>query len=257
MYLRKNTLKWMWGLLVCTMVSGQAMAQDTESNSDWQWGGAIYMWGSNMAATTGGGAESEIPLYTILDNLSMVFMGAVEARKDKWSIVTDVIYLDLNAKAKEGKTGPGGNEFDVRGNVGMKSWIFTPQARYAVYESEKSRISVLAGLRYLDLEMSAGLHINDNPVLDVRGSNSNWDFIMGAQAELGLNDKWYVPIYVDVGAGDSARTWQGMAGVGYRFNKFNVLLTYRYLNYEFDRHDPLLSDMTVKGPLLGATFRFR
>ena len=80
---------------------------------------------------------------------------------------------------------------------------------------------------------------------------------MGVHGQFDLNDKWYVPLYADVGGGDSARTWQGMAGIGYHFNKVNLLLAYRYLNYEFDRRDPLLSDMTIKGPKLGITFRFR
>jgi opacity protein-like surface antigen len=256
MYMRRKIFKWMLGVLAFTLVSGQAIAADSESDSDWEMGGAIYLWGANLTAITGGGAESAIPFSTLLDNLELAFMGALEARKDKWSIFTDVIYMDVNAKPKQIITGPGDDDLEFQGDIKLKSWIFTPQVRYAVYESEKSRISIVGGLRYLDLAMGAGLSINDNPTIDVGGSNNNWDFVMGAHGDFELNDKWYMPVYVDVGTGDSAKTWQGMAGVGYRFNKFNMFLNYRYLDYKFDRQDPLLSEMTLKGPMLGASFRF-
>lgn len=254
MYLKKITFKWTLGLLACTLVSGQVAAADSE----WRWGGAIYLWAADMGAVTGGGAESTLPFTKILDNLEMAFMGAVEARKDKWSIFTDIIYLDVTAKSNQVKTGPGGIvDFDVRGEVDMKSWIITPQVRYAVYESDKSRVSVVGGARWLDLSMRTSLSINDNPIIDARGANDNWDFIMGLHGEFALNDRWFMPVYADVGGGDSARTYQGMAGIGYRFKSVNALLTYRYMKYEFDRKDPMLSELTVNGPMLGVSFGFR
>lgn len=258
MRLKRTSLKWALSLLACALVSGQATASDTGSDSDWQWGGAIYMWGSNISAVTAGGMESQLPFYKILDNLELALMGAVEARKGRWSIFTDIVYVDLAAKPNQVKTGPGGNvDFDIRGEIDLTSWIITPQVRYAAYESEKSQVSFVGGLRYLDLSMGTSLSINDQPVLDVGGAADNWDFIMGLHGQFELNDKWYVPVYADVGGGDSKRTYQGMAGIGYRFNKVNMLLTYRYLKYEFDRQEPLLSEMAVKGPMLGVSFGFR
>lgn len=258
MRVKEKSLRRKLTILACALVSGQAMASDTGSDSDWQLNGAIYMWGASITAVTGGGMESEVPFYKILDNLEIALMGAVEARKDKWSIFTDVIYMDLAAKPNQVKTGPGGNvDFDIQGKIDMKSWIVSPQVRYAAYESEKSRVSVVGGLRYLDLSMGTSLSVNDQPVFDIGGSANNWDFTMGLHGEFELNDKWFMPIYADVGGGDSKRTYQGMAGIGYRFKKVNMLLAYRYLKYEFDRQEPLLSDMTIKGPKLGVTFRFR
>ena len=53
---------------------------------------------------------------------------------------------------------------------------------------------------------------------------------------------------------ESDLTWQAQAGVGYQF-KCDVLLTYRYLDYDFDS-GYALDDLTVKGPPVGAKFRF-
>ena len=258
MYVKKSSLRWTLALLASALLSGQSMAAETGTDSDWEWGGAVYMWGANMTAVTAGGMESQVPFYKLLDNLEMALMGAVEARKDRWSIFTDIIYMDITAKPNQVKTGPGGNvEFDIQGKVDMESWIITPQVRYAAYESDKSRVSFVGGLRYLDLSMGTNLSVNDQPVFDIGGAADNWDFIMGLHAQFELNDRWFMPVYADVGGGDSKRTYQGMAGIGYRFKRVNVLLTYRYLKYEFDRDEPLLSSLTVKGPKLGVSFGFR
>jgi hypothetical protein len=64
-----------------------------------------------------------------------------------------------------------------------------------------------------------------------------------------LNEKWYIPIYADVGAGDSDGTWQVLAGIGYRSGNWNTALAYRYLDYQFD-DIKALSGLVVKGPQL-------
>jgi hypothetical protein len=237
-------------------LSFTTMAADSNDGSEWEFGGAIYLWAADLSVKTPRGRDATIPFDTLLDNLSMAFMGAVEARKNRWSIFTDIIYLDVNKKAKEQQPGPDNNLIEVRGNVGTESWIINAQARYAFHETNRARISLVGGLRYLNLDLAASLRINDEPLVDLGDSGSNWDAIVGAHGEFQLNDKWFVPVYADIGTGDSKSTWQGMGGIGYRFKKFNVLLTYRYLSYKID-DSPLIGKMTLSGPMLGASFRFR
>jgi hypothetical protein len=57
------------------------------------------------------------------------------------------------------------------------------------------------------------------------------------------------------GTGDSDVTWQTTAGVGYRFDKFEIAAAYRYMKWEFD-DDSVLDDLEIKGPLVGARFVF-
>ena len=78
---------------------------------------------------------------------------------------------------------------------------------------------------------------------------------MGVRGRVNLDDHWYLPYYADIGTGDSDSTWQALAGVGYTFKWGDVLLAYRYLDYNF-KSDFLLKDATMKGPALGARFRF-
>ena len=89
----------------------------------------------------------------------------------------------------------------------------------------------------------------------ISGSGGVWDGIVGVTGELNLNDKWYAPYYLDVGAGNSNFTWQAMAGVGYRFDKFDAILTYRYMDWDFDDND-VFDDLNLSGPMIGIEGEF-
>ena len=72
---------------------------------------------------------------------------------------------------------------------------------------------------------------------------------------LGDGGRWFLPYYVDVGAGNSNTTWQAYAGVGYRFGWGDLLLVYRNLEYHAD-DDELLERLRMGGPAIAATFRW-
>lgn len=95
-------------------------------------------------------------------------------------------------------------------------------------------MDIIAGARYFYLRENLGLKINiaSLNVFDrsVTVSDHVWDAIVGVKGHVNLDAKWYLPYNVDIGAGDSDLTLQAMAGVGYRFDWGDVLLTYRYLH---------------------------
>jgi hypothetical protein len=45
-----------------------------------------------------------------------------------------------------------------------------------------------------------------------------------------LSSAWFVPYYLDVGAGDSYLTWQALAGIGYKFKWGETAAFWRYLS---------------------------
>ena len=243
-------------LLAATTLFCSSPTFAADSGSDWEFGGEIYIWGAAMTATTPGGNDSELPFYKILDDLQMTFMGAGGARNDKWSILTDIIYLDVKDKVNQDRTFPGGSEAEITGDIRLKSWIVTPTVGYAIHNSDKARVEILGGVRYLWMKASAEVNLDGLERFNNSVSESYWDAIIGMRANFKLNDKWFVPLYFDIGTGDSDGTWQALAGVGYQFNKFSTTLTYRYLDYNFDSSNEVMADLAVNGPMLGITFIF-
>jgi len=58
---------------------------------------------------------------------------------------------------------------------------------------------------------------------------------------LGADRQWFLPYYLDVGAGESDLTWQGMAGLGYSFDSIDVVGVWRYLDYDLGDSTPIKS----------------
>lgn len=240
-------------LLVClsSIVSPAVVAQD----SDWKYSADIYFWTPKMTAVTPGGLETTLPFYKILNDLNMAFMGGARAQKDKWSLSADIIYLNISEKVHKDSSYEG-DPLALDGDVKLRSWIVTPTVGYALLDSEQSRVEIFGGARYLWLKASAEIDVNSDPLFNASDSSGYWDAIVGLRGRFNLNEKWFMPMYVDVGTGDTKSTWQGFAGVGYQFQSFNAVLGYRYLQYKFDNDNPVLGKMIVKGPIAGVVFHF-
>lgn len=216
-----------------------AVAQSA-SDDTWKFGAEIYMWGASIGGTTGSGSDLDIDFDDILDDLNIGFMGAVGARKGKWSFLMDAVYMDMDAHKSQ----------PIYTRVELSAWVLTPSVGYTLIETEQGSLNLFFGARYLYLD--ADLTVKNTRFVD---SSSVWDGIIGARGQVNLSEKWYLPYYLDIGTGDSDFTWQTSAGIGYRFSKCDVVLAYRYLDWDFESGDAI-DDMNISGPFLGVKFIF-
>ena len=105
----------------------------------------------------------------------------------------------------------------------------------------------------LELDITGPFRERDNNISD---SGDVWDGIVGIRGNVSLDKNWYVPYYADMGTGESAFTWQVMAGFGYRISKVvDVVAAYRYLFWKFE-DNKVLDKLYISGPLVGLRFRF-
>jgi len=232
-----------------------AMAEDSTSGSDWEYGVSLYMWGPSMNIDTPPGLEVEIPFYQILNDLKMTMMGDFSMKNDDWSFMTDVIYMKLKQKNIHDPENAIIGLADLTSSVQMKSWIISPTVGYALYNQDNTRVEVFGGLRYLWIDLGVQISSQGNPVFNQAADEGFWDGIIGFRANVGINEKWFVPASIDVGGGNSKNTWQALAGIGYNFGKYNTSLTYRYLSWKFD-NVPAMEKLIVKGPMLNFNITF-
>ncbi len=197
-----------------------------------------------------------------LNNLEGVFMIAGEARFDRISVFTDFIYLDFS---RDGATlitidssGPI-PPIDIGTTAELSGNLWTLAAGYDLINDESWRLQAFGGFRYLSLDSTVEWQLSGPlGVFPQTGTVSRdaeaWDGLVGVRGEARLGD-WFFPYYVDVGAGDSDLTWQGIVGVGYRWGWGDLRLDYRYLSYE-QGDDSLVEELTLDGPAVGVSFRF-
>jgi hypothetical protein len=252
-----------------------AQSRAEAAADEWQWAGTVYVWLPSIGGETafppgGGGPPIDVTGDKVLDSLNFAFMGALEGRKGRWGLATDVIYLDLGA-SKKGTRDFGIGHVDIPATVDanlrldLTGWLWTLQGSYAVLDQGKFSMNAVAGVRMLDLKETLGWTFNGDisslPLPGRTGSShaqdNQWDAIVGVKgrATFGSGDNWFVPYYLDIGTGESDLTWQGMVGLGYRFGAVEVLGVWRYLDYDLGNSTPIHS-IDFNGPALGVTFRF-
>jgi hypothetical protein len=257
-----------WSLppLLCAgaLIVGPApvAARESAEAHNWQFAASVYLWGAGIKGETAAGSEVDIGFDTLIRNLNMAFMGALEVRKSQWSFLTDVIYLNVGADGAGEvpvAAAPGSNlRVKVDADVKTKGWVLNLLGGYNLWQSEQGSVDLIAGARYLDLQLDFGLGLGVGPYAqsqDVSVSGSVWDAVVGVQGQANLNDKWYLPYYLDVGTGQSDLTWQASAGLAYRFNWGDVSLVYRHIDWEFESSSRL-DNVNFSGPLLAAKFGF-
>jgi hypothetical protein len=245
-------------------------------DGQWHYSLTPYAWFPNINQTLqfntplGGGksVDVEIEPDNYLSDLKFALMGTFEARKGNWALAMDLIYSDFGDQEGKIKTvrGPRGNEslpIDVNLNVDIQTLIWEGIGSYTAARGSSGTLDVFGGVRYLGLDVSTDLSFSGpEGVLGRSGSTSDrinvWDGIVGMRGEVRLGDggNWFLPYYLDIGAGNYSNwTWQGWAGIGYRFGWGDVVLAYRNLSYS-TTGDQIVEDMRLAGPALGATFRW-
>ena len=161
-------------------------------------------------------------------------MGALEFRKNEWSLLADVIYLDL-ANDNASRVGlPGGDPIVTNVDLGLTGWQLGLYGGYQLYRTERASLDLLAGTRHLSLDADAKLDISGPllpglPTARLSRSASLWDPVVGIRRPVELDHHWFVPYRADIDAGDSDLTWQAMMGIDYDPGWVDVTMAYRRL----------------------------
>ena len=227
--------------ILATSAPPVAAEEKTNINKEWKFGAEVYLWGASVGGKTASGSNIDVSFDDVLENLEMGFMGLFGVQKGRWSLMADVIYLDV-----KDDTTVSGQPLSAE----LSGWIVTPAVGYNLVETERVRLDVVGGARYLYLELDLGLGS-----IRVEESGSIWDAIVGVRGSFNLTEKWYLPYHLDVGTGDSDLTWQAVGGVGYKLKWFDVLAGYRYLYWDFE-DGKAIDDLDLSGPFAGIKFVF-
>jgi hypothetical protein len=229
----------------------------------------------------GGGSPSfEVGPTDWLDLLNFAALVSGSAKKGKWSINSDLVYLSLTSKnarvasVDETISVPGkpisipvSVDLNLNTRVDFDGLLWTIAGGYSVKETDTAIVELIAGVRYFGIDTKASWDLtadimtpDGSVVLPAQGSVAKdtdlWDGIVGVRGKFSLSaQKWSVPYYFDVGAGDSDLTWQAMTGLTREFGWGDLIMVYRHLEYNEDSSG-LLQSFSFTGPAVGVRFHF-
>ena len=240
--------------MLCTsQASAQSASPQSPLPGEWQFQVVPYLWGSGIDGSVGIGnrtADFDASFDNILRNLHLAAMVLGDARRDRFVVLTDVLYTDL--RGHRATPGPLFSKVDPQ----QRMFILTPEAGYRVLNSEGASVDVVGGIRYWHMKSELQFEAGVLPDIDLEASRGWVDGIVGLRARRALPHKLWASAYGDLGAGGSTFTYQLLANVGLDIHEhYGLHFAYRYLDVDYD-HDDFLVDTAMKGPLFGFTIKF-
>lgn len=219
-----------------------------------QWAGQVtpYVWGSGLSGdiTPFTGAPTiriDKSFSEVLEDSDGAFFLSAYARRDRLVLLGDLSY---SASSKDGLIPPG-----LPAEGSMRQSSLTLAAGRRVHQDERIALDLLAGLRHWSVKSAV-----DVPLVGIARSpgDSFTDPILAARANLTLSPRWSLIGYVDAGGFGvgSEQTHQWLLVGNYQpGERWAFSLGLRQLSVDY-RNGGTRVDVTLAGPLLGASWRF-
>ena len=254
--------------------------------SGWTFDVAPYLWFASIHSSysfdlppaLGGtvSANPSIGFGDLVSHLNFGVMGAADARYDRFSILTDFLYLNVGGTPAQFRSVnfPDHPAIPITAGVetsegfNLNSSIWTLAGGYTVAQGDWGNFDAIAGFRLLDVNARVNYSLGftiEGPrgngatfggIGSVSGSGDIWNGIGGFRGRLRVGTAGlFIPYYFDIGAGGSNLTWQISSGLGYHAGLADVSLTYRYLSFD-QGSNVVVQRLWIQGPMLMVNFAF-
>lgn len=205
-----------------------------------------YLWAAGLDGDTAAdGAGSEIDTdyrFFSPENLDFTLGTAVEARKGRWAMLYDAMYVGFSDAFERSPA----SEVEISGGF--------LEAAGALAARNGRPLELLFGLRYVALKAT----VDVAPVLRASARETWLDPLVGLRYVHAFNDRWSVALRGDIGGfGVSSDLATNVAATfGWRIgDQVTLRGGYRLLQMDFDG-DSLVLDAVLQGYVVGASWAF-
>ncbi|MBN8902582.1 MAG: hypothetical protein J0H57_16270 [Rhodospirillales bacterium] len=236
---------------------------------------------ANYPISGGGSASTSLSTSpgNYLSHLNFAAMVAAEARYERFSVMTDFLYLNAQTEKTQTKSFdfgdvhiPVNRSVVTSSSTRLEAAVWTLTGGYTVAEGDWGNVDLLAGFRMLALSDTTNLGLSVSIIRPDRSvafgqtgslsfSKTFWNGIGGVRARFNLaHVDWlgggeiYLPLYADAGGGGTSPTWQVFGGLGYQGGILSVSAGYRYLS--FGASGSTLRKLNLGGPIIAVSVRF-
>lgn len=252
-------------LLVTSVLSAQpapsastaTQVSSMSASDQWRFSVTPYAWAMGITGSVShnGTSLGQIQLTpgNVLSDLNMAAMLVAEARRGRFGLYMDAVYGDLG-KTSSRVVG----RADLTASTNLRMTMLTLAPTYNLQSTPSLNLDGLIGARVM--WQNANTTISLPQVGQSISESSNLQLAAGIVGVKGRynfeNSKYFVPFYVDVGAGQtSSFTSQAYLGVGRAFEWGDVSLVAKNVYYQFKPNQNNI-DLNMFGAAIAATFRF-
>lgn len=219
----------------------------------WDWMVAPYGWAAGVSTDLStdvppSSSSSDSDFDDIVDKIDGAFQIHAEGQGDDFGVFADFTFLGL---ADEN------NHPRFRTASDLDTRLFEIAAVWSPGEERFNGVEVFAGLRYIDVDLTAELEpLNPAfPTVRVDGGESFSDFMLGARYTWALSERWGLTLRGDGSFGETEGTWNASGVLQYRMKRGAWLVGYRYLDAEFETGNTS-TGIVMSGPMFGYGFKF-
>ena len=214
----------------------------------------------------GQGADIDMNLSDALDVLDFTISGRYELWQGDWGFVVEGNHLGISDDASVTLPGPMGMDLDVDVEV-EQNWVSLMGAyRFGRGVTDGGMpfiFDVSGGLRYNYLSQEANITGPMGNRIELGGSETWFEPVIGARAAMALNDQWATAIVLDAsgfGVEDNELAFSASWAFSKQINETTSLrFGYRYysIDYETNKSDGVFGyDVSQHGPFVGLGFTF-
>lgn len=238
-------------LLLSTIASpllAQSPSNSGKDSNEWKYTLSPYLmlpWMDGKTAVRGREVDINVAPSEILSNLQFGAMGAFEARKAKWAVGVDAIYMALGTTIDKPPA-------DIDFNQGAYTFTGLRQLN--------DKVDFVFGARWNVLQGRLGFK---GPLQTTVEDNKQWvDPIVGLKLRQPLGGKWHFTLQGDVGGfgAGSDFAWHLFPAVGVDVGKRTTLgIGYRVLGSDYktgSQTNLFKYDVITQAFVLGAAFYF-
>jgi hypothetical protein len=243
-------------LLAALAATPAAAAGET---SRWVWQLSPYLWAAGIDGDVSPFRRAptvplDLSFGEVLDDLRLGGFVHLWGRHDRFVLSGDVMYVDLTDREDVAALPGLGPTPGLSVRVDSRQTAATLLAGWRVRTGPGLTLDLLAGLRWWDLSTTATAR--SGPGARTWSEGFSWvDPLVGFRAFLPLAGRVSAMVQADAGVGSRA-TWQALGTVNYDLNEaLTASVGYKALSVDYDQGGHVF-DATLKGPLLGLTWRF-
>jgi hypothetical protein len=235
--------------------SGSPPAAEDEA---WHVSLSPYLWFAG-AHGTAGALGHDVSIHAsagdLLSHFNIGLMGAAEARRKRFLLTGDLLWIRISDSKALPFTGLGAVSADAR----FGQLIWTSKLGYRLIDGKKVKADANVGARFWHL----GEKLNFNPSLLGLNINrsQNWaDIVIGGRVQLPVGEKAAIETLGDVGGwgATSQLDYQFAALLGYKIKpKWTLSAGYRYLFVDYRGANSSVYNVVTSGPVLGVTVKLK
>jgi hypothetical protein len=237
---------------------GMSSAAAQGADSGWHVRLTPYFWATGISGHVTApyplpGREVDADFGDVLDHINGAFLGTADVRYDRFGLLGDVVYLSVGG----GKTRNPDNLPTIGTKVKLNTTTATLAGYYRVYDSERSSVDLLGGLRYNEFESKLSATAGGPGA--GRKVSKEWTVpVVGVRGAMRTGPRGSITGYADYGGFgiNDSTVWQVLATYNYQWkDNIGLVAGLRYWSLNLDK--PVLdSDLDIFGPLVGVTFAF-